>query len=438
MNIVVFGLGYSGMATSLRLCELGHTVYGYDTDEEKIKRLFQGKTGMREPGFDKLLNRYLGTQFNPVLNDPTTWFSTLLPDDHPEFDMSFICVGTQSTGSKLDDSAIKNALGFIRNMLNNNGPVVVRSTMDLCAWQSLMTLSNRMRDSIFVLPEFFQEGKALEEARNPTRLVLGMNSSVIPTALLDVLGQLRNGAPLLTMSPQSAILAKLAANTFLAQRVALINEIAAVAETESANIDDIALAVGLDPRIGPDYMKAGPGYGGGCLPKDVMALSTAGVDLANDVEKSNINHIYYVASRIRDMLYGKKSRITIWGASFKEGTSDFRGSPASEVMDYLTDSLAIEQIKIYQPDLDRAEVIKQYFEDSVICSNLYESLEGADLLIVLTREPEFRDFDFNQAVLAMRTHQIYDAVRFLPARQLLDMKFEYHALGIDQNQLKNL
>jgi UDPglucose 6-dehydrogenase len=443
MRAAVFGLGYSGLATAITLAKSGYKVIGFDTNKTVISKLLNGDCHIDEPGVKEAVSELISDGSLEICRDHKNNF---WPEEMDESMLVFICVGTpQSVRTHLDSYAISSVFNSCRYGLKETeiSPhyVFVRSTMAVDTIQNILKEPEKTFASLVVLPEFFQEGKALHDANHPHRLVVGTTTSTLDSLephVVDVIEVLANGAPIIPMSFNSAVITKLAANTFLAARIAMVNELAQLCENYDADIRDVVTGISIDPRIGDQYLKHGPGFGGYCLPKDVHALGSQIANnamhesMVNQIVSSNNNAAHHIISEVKRILEknGNKGKtITFWGMGFKAGSADTRESPSMKVAQWF--SSRNFEVRYYDPNgaqMTHSRGI-EYFDP-------YDSVVDSDLLVVMTHEPEFKEIELNSLMLTMRSRFIYDVTNALDSKQAVDLKFDYTAFGVAEQQMK--
>jgi UDPglucose 6-dehydrogenase len=299
--------------------------------------------------------------------------------------------------------------------------------------ERLLVESGVPADSVGVAsnPEFLREGTAVRDFLQPDRVVIGCQDTAVAVRVSELYRKLQ--APILVTDAASAELIKYASNAFLATKVSFINEIANLCEAVSADVREVALGIGYDPRIGFEFLHPGPGFGGSCLPKDVAALvhrsGEAGYDFRLLAAVADVNQLQYqrVVDKIRGALGGelRGAQVGLWGLTFKANTDDVRDSPALAVASSLTaegagvrayDPVAGEQARARVPDLE-------------VVPDPYDACAGADVVAVLTEWDEFRWLDFARVSEIMRTRRIVDARNLLDPAAMRKRGFSYQGLG---------
>ncbi|MFY0545514.1 UDP-glucose dehydrogenase family protein [Brevibacillus sp. H7] len=427
MNVVVIGTGYVGLTTAVSLAMQGHQVAGIDVDESKIIQLRQGKTPFYEPGLDEALPRVLGTG--------TLRFTTRLQDAAHEATVVFICVGTPSGADGSAD------LRFLLNAVDNllelqektpaERVIAVKSTVpvgttdyvaqQLQSFPELHVVSN---------PEFLREGSALRDALEPSRIVIGAETDRA-FALMEQL-YLGISAPRVLTTRANAEMIKYASNAFLATRISFMNELARLCDKLGTDVKTVARGMGLDSRIGPEFLQAGLGYGGSCFPKDTTALlqlakqHEVSLTILEKVREVNLNQPEWFIRRMRDQLAtlsGK--RIAVLGLSFKPETDDIREAPSLKVLSLLLAEGA--DVAAYDPVASPS--VQRIFPHVTYADTPYDACNGADAAILVTEWKECTQLDWVQVKERMSAPFLFDGRNAWPAKQLKDIGFSYTGVG---------
>ncbi len=384
MKIVIVGTGYVGLAC-VGFVTLGHEVVGYDIDAAKIDRLNRGEMPIAEPGLLELIAK--------GKRDGLLSFTTDLASALKAADVCFVCVGTPAlVDGNADLQFVDAAVASVNAAKDEGTIVVIKSTVPVGTCRRLGTASN---------PEFLREGRALQDFLHPDRIVIGADDETTRLKLLQVYAAV--DAPKLTMSPESSELTKYAANGFLATKISFANEIANICDRVGANVLDVTQAIGLDPRIGPQFLNAGIGYGGSCFPKDTSALRQIAGDA--QIEFKLLDAVIEANNRQRERFVEKLGdvdgkHLAVWGLAFKAGTDDVRESAAIDVIERLLQAGAT--ITAHDPlAMPNAKAILGNRINYGTTPGVV--LEGADALLVLTEWPEFRE-----AVASMPPIKIFD------------------------------
>jgi UDPglucose 6-dehydrogenase len=434
VKIVVIGAGYVGLVLSAGLAELGHSVSCVESDESRRQQLIQGNCPIYEPGLEELLRT--GVRDNRI------GFSQQVADSLESCEIVFIAVGTPP---KHDGSADLTALMSVAQEIGKTTrkPIVVAvkstvpvgtcSEVERVIQHEIAVRNQEFTCEVVSIPEFLREGSAVNDFRNPDRIVIGSSSQRATEAVMRAYSQLvRNHPRFVVVSRESAELGKYASNAMLATRISLMNELSLLAESVGADIEEVRLIVGSDQRIGRHYLYAGPGFGGSCFPKDLSALSNlAGqfkihTDIVDAVIDVNERQRSILAQKIQTKL-GQlaDTKIAVWGVSFKPNTDDIRYSPAVDLIKFLIDSYAEVVIydpvvKTISPEVDN----KIQFADSAI-----HAVSNADALVLVTEWKEFRNPNFEHLSGQMRRKVLFDFRNVWNGRELRELGFEYVGIG---------
>jgi UDPglucose 6-dehydrogenase len=435
MNVVIIGTGYVGLVSGLGYAKLGHRVACVDKDVAKIARLDLGETPFYEPGLPELLRE---TQ-----EAGRIVFTSDLGSVVGGADIIMIAVGTPAQANgQVDLSAVFGVAEEIGKCLDHEAVIVTKSTVPVGTNRMILELVlKNMREvgrsdlvdliTVASVPEFLSEGTALRDFMNPSRVVIGSDDAVT-AALLERLHHGVN-APRVITTLENAELSKYAANAFLATKISFINEIANVADLVGADIVEIARSIGLDPRIGPHFLRAGVGYGGSCFPKDVSALNQIagcnGYDfklLSAVIEVNNRQREIFVRRVEKELGTLKGRTIAVWGLSYKGGTDDIRESAAIDIVQRLFARGA--EIVAYDP-MAMVAAQKVLPEGVGFAPTAVDAVEGAEVLLVLTDWPEFREVSFETVASRMLSPLVFDGRNLLADLRLRDLGFVYYGVG---------
>lgn len=435
MNVVIIGTGYVGLVSGLGYAKLGHRVVCVDRDAGKIAKLDFGEPPFFEPGLHELLQEMQEAGRIIFTSDSASVIGGA--------EIIMVAVGTPPLASgEADLSAVFSAADEIGRYLDHEAVIVIKSTVPVGTNKKILA---RVRESmraagrselaelvlIVSAPEFLAEGTALRDFMKPSRIVIGADDAVA-AALLE---RLHEGivAPRVITSIENAELAKYAANAFLATKISFINEVANLADLVGADVTEVARAIGLDPRIGPHFLRAGIGYGGSCFPKDVSALCQisgySGYNLkllSSVIEVNNLQRERFVR-RIEEKLGNLKGRtLAVWGLSYKGGVDDIRESAAIDIVRRLF-ARGAEIIAFDPMAMERARAI---LSDRVLFApTAVDAVEGADALLVLTDWPEFREVSFETVSEKMLSLIIFDGRNLLTDLHLKDLGFVCYGVG---------
>lgn len=440
LKVSVLGCGYVGLTAALGFSQYGHDVMATDVDSKRITLLQSGKSPIQEPDFDWLLEQTPEEREDFYLG--TLTFSAHQVDTITFGDVIIIAVGTPeaNTNTGLDTSYVRGALISVLNVAYHQGlskTIVVKSTLPVGEMRKLNHLVDEYglteRITLLFNPEFLQEGRAYYDFTYPSRVVIGTpdgKRNEVAEQLYSVLDY----AKVVFTDYESAELSKLASNAMLATRISFMNELAKLTDHYGGNIDDVAKIMGMDKRIGPDFLKAGLGWGGSCFPKDVHALTVAGrsaginCSIVSAAHRANDAQLAYARIKVVDAYTDAERNdivFGVWGLSFKPGTGDLRESPAAKLLEELTACFRNVHFKIYDPSGVPAPNKPQYV---TACETALEATIDVDGLLVLTDWPEFKDYDPSPLMLTMRKRKVFDFRNCLPS-SFKELGFEYTTIG---------
>ncbi|MFP5256751.1 MAG: UDP-glucose dehydrogenase family protein [Acidimicrobiia bacterium] len=419
-KIAVIGTGYVGLTTGACFAHVGHDVVCADIDADKVTRLSRGEVPILEAGLDNLVREGIdGGRLSFVLGAAAAV---------TDCEFAFLCVPTpQGEDGSADLSYIEAAAREIGPLLPSEAIVVNKSTVPVGSTRVVERALERSDVSVVSNPEFLREGSAIHDFLNPDRIVIGAEDQDAAVRVASL--YLGITAPVIVTDPASAETIKYAANAFLATKISFINAVAAVCEAVGADIKDVALGMGYDSRIGHEFLKPGPGWGGSCFPKDTRAMvriaEDAGYDfnLLKGVVTVNDEQLNRVADKIVDLAGGsvEGKRIGVWGLTFKARTDDLRESPALAIIERLVARGA--EVRGYDPSqprqLDGLEVV----------DDPYAAVEGAEVLAVLTEWDEFRWLDADKVAEVMAAKKVVDARNLLDRAAYVRRGFEYLGIG---------
>ena len=441
---VVGAAGYVGLVTSVGLAAVGHRVIGVDVNEEAVAGLQNGVSPIHEEG---LLPALQATTRSGRLR-----FTTSLAEALPPVDVIFIAVGTPSREDGHAD--LSQVIAVAENLalhLDKYMVVVVKSTVPVGTVELVRSvLGRRKREGedfdIVANPEFLREGKGLVDFFHPDRIVVGASSqralSVVRTLYEPILnrtvpggdsGDRREPVPLVETDVASAQMIKYAANSFLAMRISFINEIAAFCDRFGSDVHEVARGLGFDARIGPAYLDAGLGFGGPCLEKDLRALIRIAEEtryeprLLRAVLDRNEQQLREIVAKIKGavgyLLYGRI--VAVFGRAFKAGTNDLRNSLALRLIAELEREGAL--VRSYDP---LAALPGDASGGGHSVDDPYEAVERADVLVIATEWPEFRELDYTRIRSRMAQPAIVDARNLLDARVMRGLGYRYVGVGV--------
>jgi len=412
-TITIFGTGYVGLCTGVCLAELGHRVICVDTNPSIIKMLQEGKSPIYEPGMDELLSK------NIKAKRITFTLDQVFAIKQSEY--LFIAVGTPSAADGSADLQYVYAVAkTIGQNMDHECVVVDKSTVPVgtgdkvkaIITKELAKCKAKVKFYLVSNPEFLKQGDAINDFMHADRVILGADD---PAALEKIHKLYKSThSKIVTMDLRSAELSKYAANAFLATKISFINEIAQFAEQFGADIHNVRLGIGTDPRIGLHFLQAGCGYGGSCFPKDVQALiwmaREYGIEspLFNAVESINTRQKHLIFNRIKKYFGDLEGKvIALWGLAFKPNTDDMRAAPSKVLLESLWRSGA--KVQAYDPvAMPTARRIYGERRDFTLCSTAAEALANADALVVITEWEEFLHPDFALIKKKIKNKVIFD------------------------------
>ena len=432
MKLCMIGTGYVGLVSGVCFADLGNNVICVDKDLKKIDLLSRGKIPIYEPGLTELVNK---NYKNKRLK-----FSSDLKKSIKESDIIFICVGTPTKkgGSSADLSQIFQVAKEISLSINKFKIIVTKSTVPVTTGDEIEKIllkkkSNKNKFSVVSNPEFLREGEAIRDFIFPDRIVVGSNDKKSNRLLNNLYAPLiSKGAQYIHTSRRAAELIKYASNAFLATKITFINEIANLCEKTGINVEDISIGMGLDKRIGSRFLRAGPGYGGSCFPKDTKAIiSTAdkfkiNLSVIKSVIKSNENRSNFLLNKVYKILNNKikNKKITFLGVTFKANTDDMRDSSSLKMIPALLKKGA--RVNYFDPTGLKKEFsnLKNVF----YIDNIKESVQGSDLVIIHTEWNDFKSINFKNLVRGKK-FIIYDMRNIYSPMKIKNQGFKYYSVG---------
>lgn len=451
LKVVIVGTGYVGLTTGVCLAYLGHQVSCIDLNEKIINKLKAGQSTIHEPGIQEIMHE-AGQNLK---------YTNSLRDELPGTDVLIIAVGTPSkTNGDADMVAVEKVAAEIGDTLEENTALVIvnKSTVPIGSARRVESVINArleqrgVQGSFFVVsnPEFLREGAAINDTLYPDRIVVGAAATVAANTMRQlyapILEQTFNppaSAPrpvnyelpaFITTNPTSAELIKYAANSFLAMKISFINEFAGLAERVGADINEVARGIGLDKRIGQQYLNAGLGWGGSCFGKDTRAIAyTASqygynMELVQSVINVNYRQRLTVVEKLQQSLkVVRGSTIGIMGLAFKPNTDDLRDAPSIDIVKKLLEHGA--RVKVYDP-VAASNFKKQYPElDLEYCQDVISLSNGCDALVLVTEWPEFASVDWQAVAAEMRQQLLIDGRNMLNREELEKIGFRCSGVG---------
>ncbi len=432
MKISVIGTGYVGLTVGTCLAETGNDVVCVDKDQEVVDELSEGKLTFHEPALDDLLERNVAEE--------RLTFTTDLEKAVNFGEIIYITVGTPSDGDgSADISAVLEVASSIGRTMEEPKIVVNKSTVPVgTADEVRSTIAGETDEEFHVVsnPEFLKEGNAVDDFMKPDRIVVGTEGEKVRKTLEDLYEPFvrTTGNPILFMDNRSAEMVKYAANTMLASRVSLMNELANLSEKLGADIENVRRGIGYDHRIGTHFIFAGTGYGGSCFPKDVRALISLGKEkdtemkMAKAIHQVNETQKGILADKIVQYLDGDMTdkKVAVWGLSFKPGTDDMRNAPSINLIEKLIEGRA--EVVAHDPvAIDTAR--EELPEEVVFNEDQYKTLQGAHALAVVTEWKKFRNPNFDRMKEFMEDPAIFDGRNIYDPAKLNNLGFYYEGIG---------
>jgi len=437
-TVTIYGAGYVGLVTGACLAELGHAVLLIDTQADKIAQLQQGICPIHEDNLESLLKRHLANGRLLFSTDVTVGVQHGL--------MQFIAVGTPSCeDGNADMQYVFSVATSIAQQISDYRLIITKSTVPVGTAYKIKQHINAILQQrqvsiefdIAANPEFLKQGAAVADFMSPDRIIFGADNARALQHLHELYAGLNDtGLRFLDMNVASAELTKYAANAHLAMRISFMNEISQLAERVGADIDMIRRGVGSDHRIGEQFLYAGCGFGGSCFPKDIRALQKMAEAVNYDMPLTRA--IDTVNQRQKQLLFEKISHyfagdltgktIALWGLAFKPNTDDMREATSSVLIEQLLAKKA--NIRAYDPAaMQQAQQLHGNAINLVFCANSTETLEGADVLVVVTEWDEFRHPDFDIIKSQLRYPVVFDGRNLYDPIALQEAGLTYYGIG---------
>ncbi|HEQ3528501.1 TPA: UDP-glucose/GDP-mannose dehydrogenase family protein [Bacillus cereus] len=429
MKIAIFGTGYVGLVTGVCLSEIGHKITCIDIDKKKVEKMKDGISPIYEPGLDKLMQKNIKAGRLSF----TTEYSEVVKD----VDLIYIAVGTpqKEDGSAnlqyIEQVALEIAGSIEKDMIIVTKSTVPVGTNDYLKDLILRHLKFDVKINMVSNPEFLREGSAIQDSFHGDRIVIGADSEEIAKIVQEVNKPFRT--PIFQTTIRSAELIKYASNAFLATKISFINEISNICEKVNANVDDVAYGMGLDKRIGTQFLKAGIGYGGSCFPKDTHAL----VQIAGNVdyEFELLKSVIYVNNKQRSLLVQKAKKklgnlagkqVAILGLAFKPNTDDIREAASIVIAQELVAMGAV--IKAYDPvAMNNAA---QFLPSEVECMrSIDKTIQDADVTFIVTEWDEIKNYPLSKYVKLMKQANIFDGRNCYDLNEVRKFELYYSSIG---------
>jgi UDPglucose 6-dehydrogenase len=431
MNICVIGSGYVGLVTGACLADFGMNVVGVDKDHGKVEGLSRGKVPIYEPGLDTLVQKNMA--------EGRLRFTTDLGPAIEEAQAIFIAVGTppKSDGSA-DLTFIREVAASIAEHLNGYKIIITKSTVPIGTGRMIEAIvregvGGKHTFAVVSNPEFLREGSAIEDFMHPDRVVIGTRDHRAAEMMKKVYSPLHAAdVPFIVTNVETAELIKYASNGFLATKISFINEVAQICEAWGADVEVVSKGMGLDNRIGPKFLQAGPGFGGSCFPKDTRAAAQIARDaglrfrIIEAVLEVNEFTQKRMIEKVDQALGGFAGKtIAVLGLSFKPNTDDLRESPALPVVAALVDGGAT--VRAFDPEAMTA--CKPLFPTVVYTRDAYEAAEGADAVVIATEWNQFRKLDLERLRKLVRGTLVIDLRNLYEPEEMAAEGFRYVSIG---------
>ena len=432
MRIVMIGSGYVGLVSGACFADFGHHVTCVDKDAGKIEALRAGEIPIFEPGLDELVARNADAG--------RLEFALELAEAMSGADAVFIAVGTPSRrgDGHADLSHVFAATEEIARALRGPAVVVTKSTVPVGTGDEVERIIRETAPDatawIVSNPEFLREGAAIEDFKRPDRIVVGTDDERAAELMREIYRPLYlNKAPLMITGRRTAELIKYAANAFLATKITFINEIADLCEIVGADVQDVSRGIGLDNRIGPKFLHAGPGYGGSCFPKDTVALLKTAEDhqsplrIVESVVKVNDLRKRAMGRKVIQALGGdaRGKTVALLGLTFKPNTDDMRDAPSIAIVQALRDAGAT--VRGYDPE--GVEQARPLMPDVEFAPDPYQAAEGADAVVLVTEWDVLRALDLRRLASIMAQPVFVDLRNIYPAEEMENAGFRWHGVG---------
>ena len=434
MNICFIGTGYVGLVSGTLFADFGNKVICVDSDKVKIDKLKKGIIPIFEPGLDELVLR----NYKSKRLSFTTNVNTAIKDS----DIVFIAVGTPTAkdGVSADLKNVYSVAKIISKNINKYKIVVTKSTVPVCTGDEVEKIIKKNNPAskfdVVSNPEFLREGEAIRDFRYPDRIVIGSNNLKKTKPVLEKIYEpiVKKGAKFISTTRRSSELIKYAANAFLATKITFINEIANLCEEVGSDVEDIAIGIGTDARIGSRFLRAGPAYGGSCFPKDTKALTKIGnkfrtnMSVVKSVIKSNEQRKSLLADKILKILGNPKNKkVGFLGVTFKANTDDMRDTQCLKIFPKLLKYGV--KISYYDPTGEKKELKKINYK-----KNPTEILTNNDLVVIHTEWDEFRSLDFK--MVKSKKLKIFDMRNLYQPKNFSNKNITYYSIGRPFNEKK--
>ncbi len=438
MNVTLYGSGYVGLVTGALLADVGNNVLCVDIDEDKVEALNQGIIPIHEPGLDDIIKRnveigrlqFTTNQDQAVAHSEVQFIAVgTPPDEDGSADLKHVLAVAQTIAERMDS----------RKLVVTKSTVPV-GTSDKVAARMRSVLDERKADFEFTTisnPEFLKEGAAIEDFRKPDRIIVGTEDAYAIEQMRKLYAPFcRNHDRLIFMDVRSSELTKYAANSMLATKISFMNELSNLADALGADIENVRIGIGSDPRIGYSFIYPGIGYGGSCFPKDVKALVATArevgyrAELLESVESVNERQKQVIFNKLSEHFNGDLSGKTfaVWGLAFKPNTDDMREAPSRVLMEALWAQGA--KVQAYDPvAMDEVRHIYPAESNLMLTHSAMDAINNADALIINTEWREFRSPDWKRIKENLRQPLVFDGRNIYDPEILRENDIEYYCIG---------
>jgi len=428
-KICIIGTGYVGLVSGTCFAKMGHTVICVDNNKAKIDGLQKGICPIYEPGLPEMISENIKKR--------RLFFSTNILESVRNSDIIFIAVHTPTKeNGETDLQYVEGVAKEVALSMNKYKVIVSKSTMPVKTGQKIKEIVREfikkgVSFDVVSNPEFLREGSAVRDFLHADRIVIGAETKRAKNIMQGVYGSVK--AQIIFTDIESAEIIKHACNAFLATKISFINAIANICEHNGANVDEVAMAMGLDKRIGADFLKAGIGFGGSCFPKDVSAFIN--VAEKNGYDFSLLKEVKKINKKQREIFLEKiiknipnidNKKIAVWGLSFKADTDDMRESPAIDIVKGLVEEGA--SIRVFDPAA--MEKAKEFFGDKIAyCKTAEDALVDCDALIILTDWDVFKNINLRKVRSILKTPKIIDGRNIFNHKEMKKLGFDYYSIG---------
>lgn len=428
-NICIIGTGYVGLVSGTCFAHIGHNVICVDNNKEKIEKLKKGLSPIFEPGLDSLIMKNK--------KEKRLSFTTDIKEGVKNSDIIFIAVHTPTKKNGATDLHYVEAVSKeVARSMDAYKVIVSKSTMPVKTGQKIKEIIGKycrpgITFDVVSNPEFLREGSAIKDFLKPDRIVIGVESKKAEKIMREMYAPIK--ASMIFTNIESAEIIKHACNAFLATKISFINAVSNICEKNGGDIKEVATAMGLDKRIGSDFLKAGIGFGGSCFPKDVAAFigvakkSGYNFRLLKEVNAINKKQREYFFKKIKEKIPALKGKeIALLGLSFKPDTDDMREAPSIDIIHELLKAGAL--VRAYDPvAIEKAKII---FQDTIVyCNTVYEAVKNCDAAVIVTEWDEFLHTDLLQIKKLLSKPIIIDGRNMFEPAKMAELGFDYYSIG---------